>query len=96
MRQFKLVLLAAVGAALGACTIALQPRPYNLTVDNRPCFTPATVFIDGENRGSVPGGGVRSFPVSPGTHGVNVDNDIIGEQVIRVNGDVTWRGGTCL
>lgn len=96
MRFPSLLLAAALGLTLSACTIALQPRPYNVTVDNTRCLTPATVFIDDQNVGRIPGGGVRSFPVAPGPHSLNVDNDLAGPEVIRVGGDVTWHGGTCL
>ncbi|AFZ68109.1 hypothetical protein [Deinococcus peraridilitoris] len=96
MRYSNLTLLGMLALLLPSCTLAIQPRPYNVTVDNSRCFTTATVFIDGQNVGTVPGGGLRSFPVTSGIHEINVDNDLIGSRSIRVQGDLTWRGGTCL
>lgn len=101
MRRTHLAALTFAAFLLSACApglrVSFDPRPLNLTVDNARCFTTATVFIDGVNVGTVPGGGVRSFPVSRGRHGVNVDNDFLrGEEVLNVNGDTTWRGGRCV
>ncbi len=96
MRSLKMILLAGAALGLSACRISVTPSSYNLTVDNTRCLTRAVVFVDGRNVGAVPGRGVRSFAVAPGSHGVNVDNDVIGEQIVRVDGDVRWRGGACL
>ena len=95
MRFLKVILLAGVALGLSACRLTVTPSSYNLTVDNGRCFTRAVVFIDGRNVGVVPGRGVRSFAVSPGSHSVNVDNDLAGPEVIPVNGDVVWHGSLC-
>lgn len=95
--MLRILVFPVLALALSSCVPGLlSPRSYNVTVDNRGCLTNATVFIDGQNVGVVPGGGVRSFPVTPGSHAINVDNDLAGEQILRVDGDVTWRGGRCL
>lgn len=96
MRFLKVILLAGAALGLSACRISVTPSSYNLTVDNTGCLTRAVVFIDGRNVGAVPSRGVRSFAVTPGNHSVNVDNDVPGPEIIQVNGDVTWHGGTCL
>lgn len=93
----RLLVAPVLALALSSCVPGLfAPRSYNLTVDNRGCRTNATVFLDGQNVGVIPAGGVRSFPVAPGSHSLNVDNDLPGDQIVRVDGDLTWRGGRCL
>ena len=96
MKGVRVTIPVLLGLALSSCTIGIQTRPYNVTIDNSHCLSPATVFIDGQNVGRVPGGGVRSFPVATGRHSLNVDNDISGPQIVSVNNDITWRGGLCL
>ncbi|WP_027481815.1 hypothetical protein [Deinococcus pimensis] len=88
-----LLLLALTACAPGFTVFARDP---SVTVDNRACLTTATVFIDGQNVGTIPGGGVRSFGVPRGQHTFNVDNDLAFEETVNVTGDLTWRGGTCL
>ncbi|MBB6098907.1 hypothetical protein HNR42_002342 [Deinobacterium chartae] len=94
MKRTVLAVLLAV-SLLSGCIPGLT-RDYNVTVSNRACLTNATVFIDGQLVGVIPGGGVSTFRVSPGSHDFNVDNDLIGPQVVRVDRDLEWRGGTCL
>jgi len=89
----SLLLLALTSCAPGFTILTRDPI---VTVDNSACLTTATVFIDGQNVGTVPGGGVRSFPTTRGDHTFNVDNDIAFPETVRVTGDFTWRGGTCL
>ena len=98
MPRFRL-LLALCGLALSACAPVLQAvgLRHNVTVLNTGCRLPATVFIDGQNVGQIPGGGVQTFQVSRGSHTFNVDNDgFYGPQTLNVTSDRTWRGGSCL
>lgn len=98
MRRAFPLALGLLALSLSACAPVLQAvgLRFNVTVDNRGCLTPATVFIDGQNVGSIPGRGLRTFQVSRGSHTFNVDNDLQGDQAVNVLSDLTWRGGRCL
>lgn len=97
MKNNKFIPLAAAALlATGLSSCAILTPKYNVTVDNTPCLTQATFYLDGEDQGTIPSGGVRTFKIAQGWHTFNVGNDLALAKRVNVLGDMTWSGGRCL
>lgn len=93
----RLLLLPLAALALVGCVPALLNPSYIVTVDNRGCLTPATVFIDNQKVGTAGLAGTAQFTVTRGNHTINVDNDgLTGNLPLAVFSDTVWRNSRCL